>query len=128
MGRALALPNSFYLKKDKMNWIDYYKPPYKYDGRGYVRTSENVNALYFQLGVMEEEDRQKVVDAINGESDKKIEGLYEKDGGFYLDDQLLFLVRGWGYLIGISACNLPMDKAAEIQNGFIEYVKEKLIA
>lgn len=42
------------------------------------------------------------------------------------DGKFHFLVRGWGYLTGCGGLNLPKDLAAKMQDGFIEYILDRL--
>jgi hypothetical protein len=102
-----------------------YQLPLKYDGYNYVWSKKNIMTLMFGR-LVPEEDRVKVVKSLNKESELKIEGLTNNKDEFFINGEYAFCVRGWGHLTGIGAMNLPLEKAIEIQDGFINYILERL--
>ena len=110
-------------KKPK-SWEEYYELPIKYD-YGYGFCKNNTMALTFNHD-LPDEDCEKIVDVINGKSEMKINGLAQIQNDFYQDGELIFFIRGWGGLIGIGGHNMSEDEAVKIQDGFIEYVFNKL--
>ena len=74
-----------------------------------------------------DEDKQKIVDIINGEDRKIAEHIltYE-NGDIKLNGKDFIMMRGWGYLTGTGGLNLPGERAKELQDEFGNYVIEKL--
>ena len=106
-----------------IRWENYYKLPLRYDTScGYVLDSENTNALQFDYKFSAHEAK-KIVSALNGETEYKIEKLTVKDNiDFYINGDYSFCVRGFGHLTGTGACNLSYEKAAKIQYEFVDYI------
>lgn len=104
----------------------YYKLPLHIDKYGPYAWSENdTMSLMFDFGV-KREDREKILKAINGKSEYRIENLTHKEHKFYVGKKYIFCVRGWGFLTGRGACNLPREKAELIQDAFIKHIYESL--
>lgn len=110
---------------EELNWKQAYDLPLKLDEYGpYAWTNDGTMALQFKN--VSKQDRVKIINSINKHSDLKIEGLTNKSCDFYINNELAFYVRGWGYLTGSGALNLPKEKAIEIQNGFIDHISNCL--
>ena len=105
-------------------WKKYYKSPFEYDGYNYV-WSEN-RTMSLMLGTMVEEEAERIVDALNGKKPHSIGGLRHDGPDFFIGEQYIFCVRGWGFLTGGGGMNLPHEKAVKIQDSFIEFVFETL--
>ena len=111
------------MKKIK-NWRDVYTIPLEYDGITYAWSKNGDMALMFTN--MPKEHREKCVNIINGTDDSKLDGI-ELDGiEFSIANVNMFCVRGWGNLTGIGGLNLPVEKAAELQNDFAKYIYDRL--
>ena len=83
-------------------------------------------AIQFLTGT-HKEYRSKIIDAINGVAEFKIDGINNTSCNFYTDgEDPIFFIRGWGYLTGSSALNLQEKEAFEIQNAFINHVLKTL--
>lgn len=109
-----------------MKWQDVYKLPLNLDewSDNYAWCKDGTMALTFDgLSVNE---RERCVKTINGEDNFKISGLSFDGCDFYQNGDYIFCVRGWGNLTGIGALNLPEEKALEIQDGFVQYIFDKL--
>ena len=107
-------------------WKDYYKLPLKLDEWcGYVWDEDNTNAICFGDDV-KEEFQSDLIDCLNGKQNFMIDGLTYKGCDFFINDNYMFCVRGWGYLTGAGACNLSIKEATRIQDGFIEHIFNKL--
>ena len=103
-------------------WQEIYDLPLvKDEFTSYAWAKSGTMALQFMSNVSKE-DRVKIVDSINGLSILKIKGISKDGCDFFIDDKPAFFVRGWGYLTGSGALNLPEKEALEIQNGFIDYI------
>lgn len=107
----------------KKNFKDIYKLPLSVcDSHVYVWTENGVMAFNNLVG-FEESDVEylnNLVAAINGETP----GVYNaeaKDGRIFVDGEKVLLARGWGYLTGGGALNLPSDVAAKMQDDFIAF-------
>jgi hypothetical protein len=111
--------------KEITNWKQVYQLPIKYDGVTYAWSKNNNMTLMFERSISEK-DRILIVDAINGESNLKIENLTFDGCDFLLEGGHIFCVRGWGNLIGQGGLNLSEDRATEIQDGFINHVFKSL--
>ena len=99
-----------------------------------VFTDDNKMAFDWLIDIPRD-TKQKLIDRINGintEPYKTKKTFYLKDGIVYCriegrDQEVkLFRIRGWGMLTGIGGYNLPVDKAAEIQDAFTNYCIEML--
>lgn len=90
---------------------------YKYDERGNYMAGE-------------EERIKHIVDIINGEKPSDFEPEWELDENetcqINYKGEFQFLVRGWGHLTGCGGLNLPGELAAEMQDGFINYILDRL--
>ena len=116
----------------------YYKFPLKmWEGwTGKVFTQENNMAFdwLFPWGEKYDDLKQRHLDKINGlESNVPKEGVtYIHNDGLIIakfedgEEYKIALIRGWGMLIGVGGYNLPVDKAAEIQDAFADYCVEML--
>jgi hypothetical protein len=120
-----------FINKQEMNkkiksWEDVYKLPLKLDeyGNQYVWCDNDVMAITFDS--LTDNERDECVKAINGKSNFKINNLSYKDSDFYQNSEYIFCVRGWGHLTGIGGLNLSAKKALKIQDGFVNYIFEKL--
>lgn len=116
----------------------YYKFPLKmWEGwTGKVFTQDNKMAFdwLFPWGEKYNDLKQRHLDKINGlESNVPKEGVtYIHNDGLIIakfedgEEYKIALIRGWGMLIGVGGYNLPVDKAAEIQDAFANYCVEML--
>ena len=108
------------------DWQKVYQLPLHNDKYGaYAWTKNGTMALMFNRGVSKE-NREDIIACINGEKQGTIKGLTNDNQEFYQDDQEIFCVRGWGHLTGVGALNLPIDKAVNVQDGFIKHILERL--
>jgi hypothetical protein len=74
-----------------------------------------------------DEDKQKIVDIINGENRQiKEHKLEYQDGDIKLNGKPFIMIRGWGHLTGTGGLNLPGERAKELQDEFGNYIIEKL--
>jgi len=84
---------------------------------------------YSNMRLLSKEDKQNVIDLINGTRVGKIEAKVTYDQNeqtVNLDGQPILLIRGWGHLTGTGGLNLPLDQAAAFQDSFANYIVEKL--
>lgn len=116
------------------NLKKYYKLPlYLDDYMSYIFDSnEQMPMMCAMIGPgirFNEETRKILSELISGKSEKSPKGKFVKgDAGevdYICEDskviKTMFIIRGWGRLIGIGGYNLNPTKAAEIQDEFIEY-------
>lgn len=113
------------MKNKHITWEKTYQLPLHFDGWNYAWAANDTMSLMFEFG-MTKEDCQKIVDIINGDIEGSIEGIRNEDHEFFMGETYIFCVRGWGYLTGIGGLNLPQEKAAEIQDGFIKFIFGRL--
>lgn len=114
----------------------YYKFPLKMWEFMDIKVFTDDNKMAFDWLVnIPRDTKQKLINRINGvniEPYKTKKTFYQKDGIIYYqiegkDQEIkLFRIRGWGMLTGIGGYNLPVDKAAEIQDAFTNYCVEML--
>ena len=117
---------------------EYYKFPLKMweSFTGKVFTQENKMAFDWLFPWDEKYDnvKQRHLDKINGlESNVPKNGVtYVHNDGLIIakfengEEYKIAMIRGWGMLIGVGGYNLPIDKAAEIQDAFANYCVEML--
>ena len=111
---------------NKLNdWEKVYQLPIHYDSYNYAWAKNGTMALMFN-GVLSKDDRIKITDSLNGETNYKIDGLTVDGCDFSINGVYAFCVRGWGNLTGTGALNYSEEKATKIQDGFINYIKLKL--
>ena len=122
------------------DWTECYKLPlhlalygiYAFDADGGMALS-CFNYKYDERGnymVGEPERIKHIVDIINGEKPSDFEPEWELDENetcqINYKGEFQFLVRGWGHLTGCGGLNLPGELAAEMQDGFINYILDRL--
>lgn len=122
------------------DWRDCYKLPLHLDKYCVYALDANdgtalssFNLKYDEIGNYlpgEQERIKHIIDVINGDcvSDFKPEWKLSDDEPCKITykGEYQFLVRGWGYLTGCGGLNLPEELAAKMQDGFIEYILDKL--
>ena len=128
------------MESNQIKWEDVYKLPiHSDDSKVYAFCENGTKALTFGFGEifsdesdlvkrydLRDEFIERVVKCINGESGP-IEGVWSRTANvFEYNGHTAFIVRGWGYLIGIGGLHLPQEKAAEVQDGFCQYIEDKL--
>ena len=77
----------------------------------------------------ERERIKHIIDVINGDCSSDFESewkLSDDPCKITYKGEYQFLVRGWGHLIGCGALNLPTKLAGEMQDGFINYILDRL--
>lgn len=80
------------------------------------------------------EDRQKILDFLNGDSNVIIKHTLKasNDGVIYAHDSKtsqnipIITIRGWGNLTGVGAHNLSPEYASKIQDTFQDFIFNKL--
>ena len=122
------------------DWTECYKLPlhlalygiYAFDADGGMALS-SFNYKYDERGnymAGEQERIKHIVDIINGEKSSDFEPEWELDENetcqINYKGEFQFLVRGWGHLTGCGGLNLPAELAAEMQDGFINYILDRL--
>ena len=133
-------PYEHYPKFVPKDWRDCYKLPLHLDEyRVYARDADDNAALgdfnlkYDERGNYLPGERERInhiVDIINGDCSSN----FDSDWGISNDNlckitykgEYQFSVRGWGHLKDRSSLNLPAKLAAEMQDGFINYIIDKL--
>ena len=122
------------------DWSECYKLPlhldkyctYAWDaGIGIALSSFNIKFDEDGNYLPGEQERIKhIIDVINGvclsdfESEWKLSD--DETCAITYKGEYQFLVRGWGYLTGCGGLNLPEELAAKMQDGFINYIIDKL--
>lgn len=123
------------MQNKNINFKDVWKPPFKYDGWGYIWSSNNVMTFTVDLYYDTEDEYSRInkimknfVKVLNDEKDfEKMEGITVRNGcDIYLNDECLGYFRGWGHLTGSGALNLKPDVAAKIQDEFINDFVSKI--
>jgi len=113
------------IKIETNSYQGVYRLPLKYDEYNYAWSKNNNMALMFYEN-LSEEDRVQIVECINKESDLKLNDIANNNEEFLINGEPAFCVRGWGHLTGIGGLNLPVEKAKQIQDDFINYILERL--
>lgn len=122
------------------NWTECYTLPlhlddyclYAWDVDGNMALSA-FNLVYDENGDFASGEKERInhiIDIINGKCPTDYEAKWttgdDNTVEIYYDGKFQFLVRGWGYLTGCGGLNLPEDLAEKMQDGFIEYILDKL--
>jgi hypothetical protein len=123
--------------KKELTWQDVYDLPLEpfYKGSSKIMTSTFKMALDFipsyiniESSQISVEDMDKIIRIINGSEEKIItpKVFTYKNGTISVDGLVMAWIRGWGYLTGVGALNLPEYQAIKIQNDFAEYILTRL--
>lgn len=111
-------------------WRSIYQLPlYTDDHTGYVWSDNDVMALSGFDSTTSDEEVGHIVAIINGREPSDYEPMWRADkdrAEIYFGKTYKFCVRGWGYLIGCCAMNLPRKTAAAIQDQFMDYIVRQL--
>jgi hypothetical protein len=107
----------------------YFKPPFKFSfGSTKVFTDDFCMAFDFECDGMSKDDKQGLIDILNGE-DKKFTNDFKFE---YIGDDIKLngnpfaCVRSWGRLTGTGGgLGLPPSVAADIQDSFAIFIVEK---
>lgn len=116
------------MKKKIKHFVEVWKLPLHIDEYSsvYAWSDNGVMALTFDTD--EDSLIKAVVDRINDKT-CEISGKWERSGTtFYRDGEPVFIVRGWGHLVGGGALSLPQKEAARIQDEFCDYILMQLTA
>lgn len=122
------------------DWTECYKLPlhlddycvYAWDADGGMALS-CFNLKYDERGNYlpgEPEKIKHIIDVINGDCPSDFESEWKLSNDepcsitYKGEDQ--FLVRGWGHLTGCGGLNLPVELASEMQDGFMNYILDRL--
>lgn len=114
------------MKKKELTFKEVYKLPLRDDfSMCYIWSANHV--MTFNKLIDNSEIIKEILAILNGESTKKVKAdvTYE-EGYIKIDGHPILLLRGWGYLTGCGALNLPEEKAAKIQDDFANWVVNKL--
>lgn len=121
------------MKRVKIN--DVWKPPFKFDGWGYVWSENRNMAFSIEPWVMQDDNLYKtavmlgetIEKALNGENVEKIEGLELRDSvDLYVNGINFGCFRGWGAMVGMGGFNLRTKEAAKLQDEFISNCMSKI--
>ena len=78
----------------------------------------------------EQERIKHIIDVINGDCSSDFEPEWDISNDepckITYKGKQQFLVRGWGHLTGCGGLNLPEKLASEMQEGFINYILDRL--
>lgn len=122
------------------DWSECYKLPlhlddycvYAWDADDETALS-NFNLKYDEEGnyLYGERERIKhIIDVINGDCSSDFESEWDISNDepckITYKGKQQFLVRGWGHLTGCGGLNLPEKLASEMQDGFIDYILDRL--
>ena len=136
------------MKKNKkeLTWKDVYKfPLHNEDYCPFmVMTADGERAFDFEWPAWEnydktdrvsDETQTKIISKLNGENviiEDFYNFSYNNAGDIYAyssktnKNKHIMMIRGWGYLTGCGALNLPNEVAAKIQDDFGQYIVETL--
>jgi hypothetical protein len=110
------------------DWTDVYKLPLTLSEYSWVY-DDNENFV-FQFATENRNLQRKVTDCINGKiKPTEVTSTFVYENGFIQTDKgvKLILIRGWGYLTGQGALNLPFEEAKNIQDTFAQFIISKLV-
>lgn len=109
-----------------MKFDEIYKPPFHdFFGIG-ANTREGVHCFDWKVRI-DPQSKQRIIDILNGDINQPLEHDVRYDRGtVYINETPVMLIRGWGYLTGCGALNLPSEEAAKIQDDFGEWIVNKL--
>ena len=109
----------------ELSFLETYKLPLSIDSTSIYIISDN-NITTFNILTNNINKVKKIIEVINGESNKKYDNVLYKDEIIYVDDDPIFIIRGWKHLTGIEGFDLPFEKAIEIQDSFCNWVVNRL--
>ena len=116
-----------------MTWKEVYQLPLQWKEIGgiNVMSKNRVTALTFRFDYYNTSKQQiieNIVAKLNGDTTIKFDSKFTLHNNIrvFYNGELMFMIRGWGYLTGIGTLNLPEDEAAKIQDDFAKFVIETL--
>ena len=114
-------------KMNRLSFSEIYQLPFKIDDDCPVYVWSSSGILTFNVCIKDLESVRKLIDILNGDSDKKVMNQVSYKGGRIIIDGIpVFLIRGWGQLTGCGALNLPYTQAKEIQDDFGKWIVKRL--
>lgn len=111
-----------------IKWEDIWKKPFIAD-EPYIKSSNRRFALMLIRcidGLDSDGSLNMICDILNGKRNSEFIDVRYESCQIFIDGHLTLMVRGWGYLTGISALNLNREFAAKLQDDFGQFVVEKL--
>jgi len=110
---------------NKKTWQEVFKAPFKIDDRSvFIFDSDNRRVMQFHRE-LEKEVSQAVEDILNGKKIQPLKRIFQvRDEDVYMDDELVFCVRGWGFLTKVL--QLTSAEAIEIQDDLLRFVSYRL--
>lgn len=115
-----------------MNWQDVYKLPLHNFGPVKAFSDNSVMSYDYLDWRQPQEYYDHIVAIINGdiESDSMCQFINEGCIIFKVNPDgnkiPILRIRGWGHLTGVGGLHLPSEKAAKIQDSFVNYIVERL--
>lgn len=106
-----------------MTFKEAYKGPFHHD-IPYIWCVDNNMA--FTVLTEDEKLLGDICEKLNGNSTITIPNLTIDDCYICVNNKRILMVRGWGYLTGISGLNLNPKEAAKIQDDFLQWAFETL--
>lgn len=117
-------------KKMKQNltltFKDVYHLPLHIDGFCPIYVFSANRVMTFDILLDDIDKVQEILNVINGKSDIHYVSAKYDDGYILVDGKPIFLIRGWGYLTGVGALNLPYEIASKIQDDFCNFIVNRL--
>lgn len=112
--------------KQNLTFKDVYQLPLCIDEFCPIYVFSANRVMTFDILLDDIDKVQEILNVINGKSD--IQYVSAKYDGEYIfvDNKPVFLIRGWGYLTGIGALNLPYETATKIQDDFCNFIVNRL--
>lgn len=105
-------------------WRQFYQSPFYTNEIGvYLFTkTRNIACTFLTNNVF---FRKNIIEVLNGEKKGIFEASYQ-DQRIYINSTPVLRVRGWGWLTGIGAYNLPLEKAIKVQDSFGRWCADTL--
>lgn len=100
-----------------------FKGPYTTDGSYIYDSNDQMCLMVGDCENFPEEMLNRICEILNGTKPTKGNPSVTVDGPhIYLNEDLILVVRGWGYLTGAGCLNLSEDEACRIQDDFAQHV------
>ena len=115
------------MKNKVPNYKEVYQFPLHMDSFCSLYVYSNNKVMTFEVLSENAKKIKEIIDVINGLSNKTYEKVSYSDEVIHVDNEPMFLIRGWGHLTCTGGLGLKPKDAAHIQDSFCNFVVDKLL-
>lgn len=114
------------MSNKQLSFQDIFQPPFNSDGV-FIWSSNGLMSLMATDTATSKALLERTCDILNGNiAPNKGADIAYGNGEITANGQPILVIRGWGRLIGVGGYNFTPEVASEIQDGFGNWVANKL--